>query len=577
MNKYLSISLLFLTCINIQAANSAQGPSRAVCPPCPPASAVFCNLCAGTGVFTNLVVQNDLTLCKGLVISATAPAPCVVTGCTGSLTGALVVDGGVAIGENLTVCGPINSNSEFDEDCIRILKGEAFNLQVGWNSGDVEYGADNTFVGYNAGHGISAGGTGTDNASLGYNALGALTIGTGNVGIGSEALANTTFGNLNTVVGFQADNANIGNNRIVAVGAFAAQNNVVDNTVAVGFEALRANGGGVAGAGGDFNTAVGYQALLLNTYGNHNVAVGSQSLEFNTVGTENIGVGQLALQFNTSGDSNVAVGTAALQSNNGFGNTAVGHLAMTPNISGNSNVAVGLEAMVSFNAGDFNVAVGRQAMGNFVGEPVSGDDNVACGAFALAYNQGSENTACGSFALQGNGSGFNNTAVGSSAMSFAITGATGVDNTAVGANAMSAAGTQVNENAVVGAGAGLFLGNLGIGGNNNSILGSNAGSDIQGNNNVAIGFNAGTFVSDGNVIVGANAQATFYTGCIVLGTNAVANESNLLVMGAAAPYNLLTSATATAGAASALPATPQLYLLVRLNNGTTLKIPCYNV
>lgn len=112
-----------------------DGPTRA-CPECPPQSAVFCNICAGTGRFDNLIVQNDLTLCKGIIISATAPAPCIVTGCTGSLDGAFVVAGGVAIGGNLTVCGPVNSNEEFDLQCKRMVDGEINNnVQVGWDSG----------------------------------------------------------------------------------------------------------------------------------------------------------------------------------------------------------------------------------------------------------------------------------------------------------------------------------------------------------------------------------------------------------------------------------------------------------
>ena len=55
------------------------------------------------------------------------------------------------------------------------------------------------------------------------------------------------------------------------------------------------------------------------------------------------------------------------------------------------------------------------------------------------------------------------------------------------------------------------------------------------------------------------------------------NDNNLLVLGAAAPHDLQTATTATAGAGGAVPATVETFLLVRLNNGTTLKIPCFNV
>lgn len=44
----------------------AKGPISRSCPPCPTASAQFCNVCANTGVIGNLVVQNSVTLCPGV-------------------------------------------------------------------------------------------------------------------------------------------------------------------------------------------------------------------------------------------------------------------------------------------------------------------------------------------------------------------------------------------------------------------------------------------------------------------------------------------------------------------------------
>lgn len=48
-------------------AGHGVGPvSRSVCPPCPINSAQFCNVCASTGRFENLVVESSVTLCPGV-------------------------------------------------------------------------------------------------------------------------------------------------------------------------------------------------------------------------------------------------------------------------------------------------------------------------------------------------------------------------------------------------------------------------------------------------------------------------------------------------------------------------------
>ncbi|MBL0012991.1 MAG: hypothetical protein IPP30_04305 [Flavobacterium sp.] len=61
---------------------------------------------------------------------------------------------------------------------------------------------------------------------------------------------------------------------------------------------------------GDYNTAVGKNALLLST-SNRNTAIGVASLETNTTGAGNTAVGALALQFNTTGDNNTVLGRQA--------------------------------------------------------------------------------------------------------------------------------------------------------------------------------------------------------------------------------------------------------------------------
>src|SRR5213593_3041684 len=66
---------------------------------------------------------------------------------------------------------------------------------------------------------------------------------------------------------------------------------------------------------GQFNTALGFAALKLDTSGAHNTAVGAQALLNNTLGSYNTAVGENALVFNTSGSMNMALGQGALAGN----------------------------------------------------------------------------------------------------------------------------------------------------------------------------------------------------------------------------------------------------------------------
>ena len=91
-------------------------------------------------------------------------------------------------------------------------------------------------------------------------------------------------------------------------------------------------------AGG--NTAVGANALRLNTTGFQNTAMGDGALQSNTDGTFNTAIGASALTLNTS-DGNTACGNVALFNNTGNNNTALGNGAGTNLTTGNNNVDIG--------------------------------------------------------------------------------------------------------------------------------------------------------------------------------------------------------------------------------------------
>lgn len=126
---------------------------------------------------------------------------------------------------------------------------------------------------------------------------------------------------------------------------------------------------------GDRNTALGIDALVLNT-GSDNTATGWGALASNAIGATNTATGANALGLNTSGKRNTAMGADALGDNDaGNNNTAVGTEALR-NATGENNTAVGETALFGLTTGWDNVALGQGAGGNIT----TGDNNIAIGS-----------------------------------------------------------------------------------------------------------------------------------------------------------------------------------------------------
>jgi hypothetical protein len=132
--------------------------------------------------------------------------------------------------------------------------------------------------------------------------------------------------------------------------------NIATNT-AVGVSALNAGTGA-----GDYNVAVGYNAMLVNIDGNESVAVGTYSLRNNLNGALNTAVGMFALSGNT----------------NGYYNTAVGHSALTANTIGEGNTAVGISSLGAVTTGTYNIGIGQGA-GVYI---TTGSKNTIVGKYA---------------------------------------------------------------------------------------------------------------------------------------------------------------------------------------------------
>ena len=269
-------------------------------------------------------------------------------------------------------------------------------------------------------------------------------------------------------------------------------------------------------------TAVGANALGLNTTGTFNTAVGQNALSQNSTAAQNTAIGAFALWSNQTGASNTATGRSALQGNTtGFGNTAVGANALQSNTTGILNTGVGLQALLSVSTGGNNVAVGAAALAM----TTTGTWNVAVGAGALQSNQtSSSNVAVGDSALIAATGGDRNTAVGAGVMSQATQG---LFNTALGAGAMGSSSTSSYNTAIgmdalhdnlagtdnVALGLNALTNNaasfrntaLGAGamqnspsGTDNVAVGQTALFSNTGNNNLAFGNGAGSALTSGN-------------------------------------------------------------------------------
>jgi trimeric autotransporter adhesin len=113
-----------------------------------------------------------------------------------------------------------------------------------------------------------------------------------------------------------------------------------------GFVNLGFQAGASAGANGNYQVAIGNEALSNVVYGMFgdgwgNTALGSAASKFNTTGRSNTAVGRNALTANTTGGSNVALGAGALSASTGSSNIAIGPNGGANFTTGSNNIAIG--------------------------------------------------------------------------------------------------------------------------------------------------------------------------------------------------------------------------------------------
>ncbi|MCB0730395.1 MAG: tail fiber domain-containing protein [Ignavibacteriae bacterium] len=314
-----------------------------------------------------------------------------------------------------------------------------------------------------------------------------------------------------------------------------------NQNTAIGIEAMNVN------SSGGYNTALGYNSLNRNQTGNNNISLGVETMYNNINGHDNIAIGIASLFANVAGHSNVSIGSSSLYSNSGNrntavgfeaagnniangstalgysamhyntdgeGNTAIGYNALLTNTQGDYNTALGYEALTSLPLGNFNTAIGYKTLnsGSFVA------NNTAVGYNALNQSNGEQNTAVGSKALETNGGG-HNSAFGSSS----LLSTTGSYNSAFGSGTFVA--IDGDSNSALGYDAGKVLS-----GNQNIAIGSGSMEHAIGDFNIGIGNTSGNwFTGSKNIYIGHEAGyhgiGTFnQSGCVFIGYQAGKNE-----------------------------------------------------
>jgi hypothetical protein len=178
----------------------------------------------------------------------------------------------VVISSEATAGDAITSGTE--NTLVGFAAGSAIIAQqkdtfIGWGAGDVNVASFNTAVGNDAMGNTSGAAYG---AFLGWEA-GLVGNGYYNSGFGVATLR-TAGGDYNTAVGYQAMNGN-------------ANSNTIDYNTAVGYHALTALTANAAN-----NTGVGSNALVANTSGANNTAVGYNACDAATTGSRNICLGE---------------------------------------------------------------------------------------------------------------------------------------------------------------------------------------------------------------------------------------------------------------------------------------------
>jgi hypothetical protein len=115
---------------------------------------------------------------------------------------------------------------------------------------------------------------------------------------------------------------------------------------------------GLGGGANLTNTALGSNALVLNSTGVNNVAIGYYALSKNTSGQGNLAISREALFTNVTGNFNTSIGFRSLYTSVGSRNTVVGYGAASAMTSATDNICIGYTSGNAITTGGGNVIIG---------------------------------------------------------------------------------------------------------------------------------------------------------------------------------------------------------------------------
>ena len=289
------------------------------------------------------------------------------------------LNGGITIGENISG-----------------IQNQAVN--IGRSVGRFNAGTKGVLIGQEAGY---RGSYSSNQVAIGTtsNSGGAAYSKTSAIGIGNNS--NYNGGNYTTSVGSYTGANSPSSYTNSAFFGYQAGHSGGNNSVFVGYEAGKSDGVQLV----DNTVAVGYQALTALTTGEQNTAIGYQAGDSITTASYNTLLGYQAGRGHTNLFGLVAIGSAAGKGGASY-STFVGHMA-GGGTSGNNNTAIGFQALsLTTGGGTGNVAIGRKALGG--------------------TGQLTQNVAIGENAGTGYGNKSNNVLIGYAAGSSLTTGSSNV-------------------------------------------------------------------------------------------------------------------------------------------------------
>ncbi|MCB0482812.1 MAG: tail fiber domain-containing protein, partial [Flavobacteriales bacterium] len=425
----------------------------------------------------------------------------------------------------------------------------SFNTAIGKDAHSAMFfGRWNSAFGYES---MKSNTDGEGNSAFGFSSLKSTTTGDKNVGLGYATLFSLTTGNNNTALGYSAGATNNGSGGVfIGYSAGSAEtgsnklyieNSATTTPLIYGEfdnDSLRFNGSVSIKDGLSLPTGAGAGKVLTSdasgnaTWQTAAGGGGGSSNEIKDADNDTkIQVEESAdedvIRFDIGGTEKWVIQKNRLEPSNTGWNIFIGEEA------GNS--------MTNLGSNSANTAVGRRAMYQATG----GYNNTALGSTALMKNGSWYNVAIGSAALENNSSGQQNTAVGSSAMRLNISGnfnvavgrnalysnTTGGSNVAVGSQSLYNSSGAHRNTAV-----GLSALNKTTTGNNNSALGYVAlFNNSTGYDNSALGRGALYANTTGysNTAVGyyAFGSGSSYSNSSAFGNGTVISSSNQVRLG----------------------------------------------